>query len=536
MTVALAGPVRSLDPALVRTREGLRAAWLVYTPPLTYRRAGGRDGLKPVPGVAASQPGVSDDELTWNLQLRRGLRYSDGRRLRAADVERGIARSLRLDPGRALPRFGAIRGARAFAREGSRGFDIAGITTDEATGEVQFELDEPDADLRYALASLQAAPVPAGTRFDARRAPPGIGPFSVRRAGPRSFTLTRVDGFDLDGVPSANVDSVSGRTIAGSGPRMRRVLAGRADATEGEAPLALLPSLRSEYGTRYEETPSLRVLHVRLDDRRRPFSDADARKAVSYALDVRALGRIWAGLLDPACNLMPPQLNEYRRTDECPFGRREGDSELIKARNLIERSPARNARVFVWGGGGPRGRRLARYLADQLTAIGMRARVARTHGPAAAGAGGLRLARRRGRPGSGGLRRPAAEYERRGRGLGRRRQGGGRRRRGRAVRRRDRRRAPLQAPRLGELPPGPPALRARLLQPLPALSAAGGRPAAIGEWSKTLTNGIGRPRSRVWTLDTSRRDVNEDHGEGARRPDGGSGCNRRHGRVRERFR
>jgi peptide/nickel transport system substrate-binding protein len=379
VTVDLAGPVGSLDPALAHNREALRAAWLVYTPPLTYKRAGGREGLKVVPGVARSLPDVSEDELTWKLTIRPGLSYSDGRPLRARDFERGIARSLRLDPGRALKRFGSIVGAREFALGRGRSADIAGITTDESTGEVQLELDEPDSQLRYALASPQAAPVPAGTRLNTtRRLPAGIGPFSVRRSSPRSFTLARVDRFRIDGIPVAAVDSVSGRAVSGASRRTRRVLSDRSDATEGEAPVTLLPSLRSEYGSRYGEAATLRVLHVRLDERHRPFSDPDARRAVSYALDVRALGQIWAGLLEPACNLLPPQLPDYRRTEDCPFGRRQGDSELIKARNLIERSPARNARVLVWGGADRRGGQLASYLADQLTDIGMRARVART--------------------------------------------------------------------------------------------------------------------------------------------------------------
>lgn len=380
VTVALGGPVGTLDPALARTPEALRAAWLVYTAPLAYRRAGGRDGLDVVPALAQSMPKVSDDELTWKLTLRPGLRYSDGRRLRASDVERGIARSLRLDPERALGRFGAIAGAAEYAHGRGGSADVPGITTDDATRQVQFDVSAPDPRLKYGLASVQAAPVPARTPIDRPgRRPPGIGPFSIRRATALSFTLERVDGFAIDGIPSASVDSVSGRRVAGAGRRMRAVLDDRHDATEGAAPVALLPSLRSEYGTSYGEARTLSVLHVRLNDRRRPFDDPEVRQAVSYSLDVKALGRIWAGLLDPACNLLPPQLPEYERTDDCPYGDRDGDSELVKARDLVERSPERNARVIVSGGSsGAHGQALARYLADRLGAIGLRARVART--------------------------------------------------------------------------------------------------------------------------------------------------------------
>ena len=44
IVVAEANAPGSLDPALVTTPVGRRAAWLAYTPPLTYRRVEGEDG------------------------------------------------------------------------------------------------------------------------------------------------------------------------------------------------------------------------------------------------------------------------------------------------------------------------------------------------------------------------------------------------------------------------------------------------------------------------------------------------------------
>jgi peptide/nickel transport system substrate-binding protein len=380
VSVALAGPVGTLDPALARTTEARRAAWLVYTPPLTYRHRGGRDGMKIIPGLVASLPKLSDDKLTLTMTLLPDLYYSGGRPVKAPDVERGIARSLRLDP-KARERFGAIAGARAFARGHGAGDDIPGIVVNAKTGKIRLELEHTDPRLPEALATTQAAPVPPGTAINraGRVPPPGVGPFRIARSGPRTFTLVRVDGFQLGGVPAANVDVVSARQMGSAAGRTRAVLRDRADVTEGEAPLSLLPSLRSEYGANYSETPTLRVLHVRLDNKHKPFNNPDVRHALSYALDERALGRIWAGLMDPTCNLLPPQLPDYERAEKCPYGDREGDSQLIKARNLVDSTRFKNARVIVWGGdAGPRAHALAAYLADRLDAIDLRARVART--------------------------------------------------------------------------------------------------------------------------------------------------------------
>ena len=48
-----------LDPALGYTLGGWEPMWLVYTPPLTYRRAEGKEGAELIPGVAEELPTIS---------------------------------------------------------------------------------------------------------------------------------------------------------------------------------------------------------------------------------------------------------------------------------------------------------------------------------------------------------------------------------------------------------------------------------------------------------------------------------------------
>jgi hypothetical protein len=68
----------------------------------------------------------------------------------------------------------------------------------------------------------------------------------------------------------------------------------------------------------------------------------------------------------------------YARLDPCPYGDRQGDSDLVRAEQLVTKSPARRSPVVVDGGDGPRAGVLARYGVETLTKIGMRARVAST--------------------------------------------------------------------------------------------------------------------------------------------------------------
>ena len=262
VVVAEAEPPNSLDPALASTPAALRAAWLAYTPPLTYRRVEGSSGTDLVPALAEELPEVSDDGRTYTFAFRPGLRYANGQPLRASDFERAVARSLRLAPA-ATDLFGDIVGARAYARSRERGADIAGIAVNEGQRLVRIELDTPDRLFPYALASLRAAPVPGGTALSelTARPPAGIGPYSVaqvRRSG--DVLLVRRPDWDIPAVPEGNPQQIVTRTIPGLAERVRAVRAGRADLVEGESPVRLLADIRSEPGDSYEEHRTLRSL------------------------------------------------------------------------------------------------------------------------------------------------------------------------------------------------------------------------------------------------------------------------------------
>src|ERR1044072_136311 len=73
-----------LDPALTYTVNGIEPGWLVYTPLLTYKHADGEAGQELIPGLAKDLPKISADGKTYELQLREGLKYSDGSPVKAS--------------------------------------------------------------------------------------------------------------------------------------------------------------------------------------------------------------------------------------------------------------------------------------------------------------------------------------------------------------------------------------------------------------------------------------------------------------------
>ncbi|MEX2414462.1 MAG: ABC transporter substrate-binding protein [Thermoleophilaceae bacterium] len=377
VVIATPAPPDSLDPALASTSVARQTAWLAYTPPLTYRRAEGAEGTEIVPALSRALPETSDDGRTYSFAFRRGLRYPTGAPLRASDFERAVARSVRLSA-RAAARFRRVVGVTAYAHGDRNGVDIPGIAVDDDAGTVTIELTTPDRLFPHALATTWAAPVPRGTELrDLSEDPPaGIGPYrvsQVRRNG--DVVLERRRRWRLPGIPAGYPHEIVTRTVPDLRGRVRAVLDGRADLVEGQAPVRMLPDIRSKHADRYEEHSTLRLLYVSIDAGRAPFRDGDVRRALSYALDAGDLARIHDGFLTPSCNVLPPAIPGYRRADPCPFGERLDNADLVEASRLVRESGAVGASVTVAAGAGEHGRAAARHVAATLSKIGLLAHV-----------------------------------------------------------------------------------------------------------------------------------------------------------------
>ena len=134
---------------------------------LTYKRVEGRAGTTLIPGLAEQLPEVSSDGRSYTLRLREGLVYSDGRPVKASDVEHALRRVLNLgSPGAFL--YERIVGATEYEKRGEPEADIAGIETDDRARRITIRLDQPFAAFDHVLALPFSAPVPADTPFRER--------------------------------------------------------------------------------------------------------------------------------------------------------------------------------------------------------------------------------------------------------------------------------------------------------------------------------------------------------------------------------
>jgi len=374
ITVAAGAPPESLDPAVARSPEARQALWLVYTGPLTLRRAEGGDGTQPVPGLAEQMPAVSEDGTTYSFTLREGLRYSNRRPVRASDFEHTIKRVLRLGVGASL--FAPVDGAQEYAKGSDASADIPGIAADDKKREVVVRLTTRDGAFLDKLASSYAGMVPAGTPFTEleRKPPPGVGPYRITRTKPgKEFVMAQTRGFELGGIPEGNVQRITTRVVREESVQAKGVIQGRFDYMQGSPPVSLLPEIRSKYKDRYKESATLSTLWFFLNERTPPFDNEKVRKAVNLALDKQALMRLYAGRLEPTCNFLPRGIPGFSRIDPCPWGDPGLGGDPERARQLIEDTGEEGKEVTVFSDRGREHRKVARYYAGLLDKIGLNA-------------------------------------------------------------------------------------------------------------------------------------------------------------------
>jgi peptide/nickel transport system substrate-binding protein len=345
--------------------------WNVYLPLLGYRHVSGTAGATLVPYLARSLPRISPDGRTYTLTLRRGLRYSDGTRVKASDFRYAVERDYQLDsPGASF--FDGIVGAAEYAntREGH----IAGIAVDDASGTIAIHLTRPQGDFSYVLATLFAAPVPSTTPLhDQSQHPiPATGPYRIDGYQPGKRIVERRNphfSARLFGgaVPAGNPDDVIWDVVPTDGEAYQRVLRNQDDWLGYHAiPPAKLELARRNHGKRLRIFTPANTYYFFMNTRVAPFDDVRVRRAVNFALDRDELVRIFGGLALPTENVLPPADVGYRRHALYPH-------DLARARRLVARSHRQGAAVTVWTDDLQPDPKAAQYLVDVLNSLGFQA-------------------------------------------------------------------------------------------------------------------------------------------------------------------
>ena len=379
ITIAESANPDSLDPAVAFTFEAASAHWLIYPGLLTYKHEEGKAGSDLIPAAAESLPKVSDGGRTYEFKLRKGLKYSNGTAAKASDFEHAIQRSLTLAWG-GSNFFQTIQGVTEYLRGKKKGdTPISGIRADDKTGRITIHLTKRNGQFPYVLAFPSAGLVPGDTPFKRlnNEPPPGLGAYRFDNASiqpSRQFSLVKNPHFDIPDVPDGNLDRIDVKVIKNQSRQTQDVIDGKLDWMFNEPSVDLLPEVRAKYKDRYQENVANSTYYMYMNPNKPPFESLKVRQAVNYAFDKRAATRLFAGLLEPDCNFLPPSMDGYEKIEPCPWGDPDKPPDVEKARRLVQQSGMEGQSVSVWGNTEERTTRVTEYYADLLNKIGLKAK------------------------------------------------------------------------------------------------------------------------------------------------------------------
>jgi YVTN family beta-propeller protein len=340
-------------------------------------------GARLIPEVAAGEPSVSDDGLTYTFKVRSGFRFSprSNAPVTAAAFERAIERAL-------SPKLGSyggyllreVVGARAYRQgDASR---VVGVSADDDT--LVIRLTRPVPTLPDRLGAPYFCAVPPDTPIDPEGVEPvpTAGPYYVVSRDQQSVVLRRNPNYG--GPRPQELMEIRYTIGTPSGAAVEEVEEGRADYVELNTELQDTVSdqterrLVVEYGPRSEAAsagrqqlftqPTANLFSFALNTLRGPFVDARLRRAVNFAIDRPALAEVEVpGVAPPGRptdQYIPPGIPGFHDVPIYPLG----GPDVTTARRLAG-DVERHATLYTCNT--PGCTRQAEILRSNLRAIGI---------------------------------------------------------------------------------------------------------------------------------------------------------------------
>jgi peptide/nickel transport system substrate-binding protein len=329
------------------TQDGLTA----------FRKAEGGAANSVVADLATRLPRTADGGRTWTLTLRRGVRYSNGARVRPADVRFTFERLFKVHGPTAESLYGVIEGAEACLQNPAtctleRGIALSGH-------EVTFRLTRRDPEWPQKLALPPAALLPPSVgseeiRTDVARLV-GTGPYYWASYAPsRQLVLRRNPHFKVwapAAQPDGYVDRIVQRFGLGVEAEVTEVERGQADWVVDEIPRDRLRELTTRFASQVHVNQLPADWYVALNVNIKPFNELKARQAVNLAIDRDKVVRLFGGpqFAAPTCQVIPPGFPGY--APYCPWTR-GGQApwsapDFARARQLVAESGTEGARVDI---------------------------------------------------------------------------------------------------------------------------------------------------------------------------------------------
>jgi peptide/nickel transport system substrate-binding protein len=365
-----------MDPGLYYTVAAYQLTNYVWTGLVGYKHESGPGGATLVPYLAEKMPTISSDGKNYKFTLREGLKYSNGKAVKASDFRCTIERDFKMDsPGVGFyTDITGVSGSNGYAT--TKKGHISGIVANDANRTVEIKLDQPRGDFLYILALEFSHFLPCGTpATDQSTHPeklPATGPYIVKSYAPnRSIVMVRNPNYNdqIPTMPTGNPDRVEATIVTDPVAAYQRVVSGQADYDYQVVPTDRLPEAQSKYKDQLRIYTNANTYYYAINNRIPPFNNIKARKAAQMAIDPQAIiSGIYGGLGKPTQNFLPPGYPQYKKIQAWSF-------DIAKAKQLVQQSGTAGQSVDVYGTNEEPSKSTTEYLADQLRKIGYKTKL-----------------------------------------------------------------------------------------------------------------------------------------------------------------
>ena len=375
----------TLDPHINYTLQYWQLYQSTYDGLVNFKKAAGAEGFNIVADIAEEIPKPENGGKTYVFKIRKGIKFSDGRELGVKDVVASFQRIFKVSSPTSGSFYSVIVGADKCLAEPAKCTLDGGVVGDEAASTVTINLTQPDAEFFDKLGLPHAAILPADAPAqDAGSVPiPGTGPYMFESYDPnKALVMVRNPHFKVwseEAQPDGYPDKVQYDFGLSEEAAVTAIQNGEADWTFDEIPADRLGEIGTKNKEQVHVTPLTAWWYLPMNTRLAPFDNEKARQAVSYAIDRKALVKIFGGsvLAAPVCQVLPPGFPGHE--PYCPFTKNPGKKwsapDMEKAKKLVEESGTKGQKVTIIAEDKAISKSIGVYLQSVLTELGYQADV-----------------------------------------------------------------------------------------------------------------------------------------------------------------
>lgn len=302
--LALVGSIDSLEPAIIDSHEEIILAAAIYEGLVYYDEAS--KSIKP---LLASDWKYSVDGKVLTINIKRNLKFHNGKAIRAADIKASWENSFSTTREWSnISMFMSIRGSQE--RLDGKTADIAGIqVVNNSTIKVEFT--RPNAAFIFMLSN------PIFWVYDTQdvvKPAPGSGPYQLKEnKDQREFILVRNDKYHR-GIP--RLGGIKAQVFTGSSQALEAYKEGTIDYLDS-LPLNELKNIKNneQYKKLLIDKPIFNIYVLGFNLNKEPFAgNYLLRRALNYAVDRNLIiDEVLGGSYRPANSIVPLGMAGYQR-------------------------------------------------------------------------------------------------------------------------------------------------------------------------------------------------------------------------------